>query len=414
MKIEHVEIKNFRCFKDYTMELAPKITVLIGHTGSGKNSLLRAIAHAVSFILAPSKHPNKDKSLDTSNGSCGMLHIPIQDFWHDKETHTPTEFVSIKATGTFEDKQLSWEFKSTALQHPQTQTTLYHKAYKTVWEQVQKTKTIPLLAYYSEAYPQPPDTATVPGDKILNGKSANLRNFGHVHWDNQDTYTPIWQTRFLLCYMNWFKTETKWRMLIYETRKVISHEFCEINDVMGLKAEKERLRKMALKEQKEWKAISDCLRDFSRSSRGFSVSPYKVKSVMVENKQLTADLGDKPPITFADLPIAYKRLYYILFDIAYRSYALNGNMCSPGIVMIDRIDLHLTELFQQDILRLLKKTFPRIQFIVTTQSPHIATPLNREMMVEDKLIHRLYRIEKDQIAPELMLDKMYSLKKLQF
>ena len=40
-----------------------------------------------------------------------------------------------------------------------------------------------------------------------------------------------------------------------------------------------------------------------------------------------------------------------------------------GIVLIDEIDLHLHIEFQKEILPLLLKIFPKIQFIITTHSP---------------------------------------------
>ena len=50
----------------------------------------------------------------------------------------------------------------------------------------------------------------------------------------------------------------------------------------------------------------------------------------------------------------------------------NGN----GVVLIDEIDLHLHPLWQKEILQALVKTFPSLQFIVTTHSPYVVTHLD--------------------------------------
>lgn len=47
------------------------------------------------------------------------------------------------------------------------------------------------------------------------------------------------------------------------------------------------------------------------------------------------------------------------------------NRDGEGIVLIDEIELHMHPSWQRRILGVLKKTFPNIQFIVTTHSPQI-------------------------------------------
>ncbi|MCS5713519.1 AAA family ATPase [Herbiconiux sp. CPCC 205716] len=51
---------------------------------------------------------------------------------------------------------------------------------------------------------------------------------------------------------------------------------------------------------------------------------------------------------------------------------------APGVVLIDEIDLHLHPLWQQRILPQLRKTFPRVQFIVTTHSPQVLSTVEAE------------------------------------
>ena len=44
---------------------------------------------------------------------------------------------------------------------------------------------------------------------------------------------------------------------------------------------------------------------------------------------------------------------------------------TPGIVTIDELDLHLHPKWQRDVVLDLRKTFPEIQFIVTSHSPFL-------------------------------------------
>lgn len=65
----------------------------------------------------------------------------------------------------------------------------------------------------------------------------------------------------------------------------------------------------------------------------------------------------------------------LLGDIARRVAMANPCHDNPlegdGVVMIDEIDLHLHPAWQRKILNVLKKTFPNIQFIITTHSPQV-------------------------------------------
>ena len=62
-------------------------------------------------------------------------------------------------------------------------------------------------------------------------------------------------------------------------------------------------------------------------------------------------------------------------DIARRVAMANPCRDNPlegdGVVMIDEIDLHLHPAWQRKMLRVLKNTFPNIQFIITTHSPQV-------------------------------------------
>ena len=63
----------------------------------------------------------------------------------------------------------------------------------------------------------------------------------------------------------------------------------------------------------------------------------------------------------------------------------------PGVVLIDEIELHLHPGWQRDIIPRLERTFPNVQFIVTTHSPQVLSQLRPEniKIIEDfKLVER--------------------------
>ena len=56
-----------------------------------------------------------------------------------------------------------------------------------------------------------------------------------------------------------------------------------------------------------------------------------------------------------------------------------------GLVLIDELDLYLHPLWQVGLVRALKATFPRVQFIVTTHSPMLLPGLERDEIIHLKL-----------------------------
>lgn len=77
----------------------------------------------------------------------------------------------------------------------------------------------------------------------------------------------------------------------------------------------------------------------------------------------------------------------IVSEIAHRCIELNGFLGSdavkmtPGVVMIDEIDLYLHPHWQRHVLQDLTKAFPMIQFIVSTHSPFIVQSLQEGQLV---------------------------------
>ncbi|MEG0579917.1 MAG: AAA family ATPase, partial [Niameybacter sp.] len=61
---------------------------------------------------------------------------------------------------------------------------------------------------------------------------------------------------------------------------------------------------------------------------------------------------------------------------------------TPGIVLIDEIDLHLHPEWQRKVVGDFKRVFPEVQFVVTTHSPFIIQSLEEgELRNLDKLSH---------------------------
>ena len=76
------------------------------------------------------------------------------------------------------------------------------------------------------------------------------------------------------------------------------------------------------------------------------------------------------------LSAGYQSLIWMIFDIAYRMAVLNPFLTetitnTPGLVLIDELDVHLHPRWQWNVIAVLRHTFPNVQFIATTHSPII-------------------------------------------
>jgi len=87
--------------------------------------------------------------------------------------------------------------------------------------------------------------------------------------------------------------------------------------------------------------------------------------------------------SFAMLSEGYRNMVAMVADIAWRAAVLNpqhgpeAHLRSEGVVLIDELDLHLHPAWQHRVVNDLRRTFPRVQFIVTTHSPQIVASVAR-------------------------------------
>ncbi|MCT8249548.1 AAA family ATPase [Proteus faecis] len=94
--------------------------------------------------------------------------------------------------------------------------------------------------------------------------------------------------------------------------------------------------------------------------------------------------SDKDKYTFQTLSAGYSSILSIYTDLIMRVEMWEVTPDNiEGIIFIDEIDAHLHVSLQKQILRFFVKSFPKVQFIVTTHSPFVVTS------VEDVVIYDL-------------------------
>lgn len=86
--------------------------------------------------------------------------------------------------------------------------------------------------------------------------------------------------------------------------------------------------------------------------------------------------------TFNELSDGYRNVVAIAADLAIKAAMLNPQLAdralemTPGVVLIDELDLHLHPKWQRRVIGDLRRTFPMLQFICTTHSPFLIQSLD--------------------------------------
>ncbi len=376
MYLKKLHISNFRCFRDYTIEFAPGVTVLFGKNGSGKSTLIHAIHKALSFAFKNDKV--EEGELTLSSGFPTLRpnqYRKKEDIVRDEKSGLSLPYICIHAEADFLETTLDWDMYALTSTFA-LQPSKYKTAYKLLMSRIKETGTFPVFAYFSDSFPHISTKAST-----LSKTQLSLRNLGYLGWDDETAYSDLWITRLTKIWTIWNRA----KMNVMQEESALAK--CEklkasggINeneyreDVDLLRARLENALKDFNKYNPEISSIRECLVNFSKKLPGIDVqnvfvSVYEEDGLCLETKD-----GQNPP--FEKLPAGYKRIFYMALDIAYRSYILNGTTDSEGIVVIDEIDLHLHPALEQVILQCFQETFPNIQFIVSTHSPLVLTDID--------------------------------------
>ena len=339
MKLNRLEISKFRCFDNYRIDLAPGINVLYGFNGAGKTSLINAIHKALSFIFADFKGHNDLGRIGAGNPSLRVETFKPTDsvMFINPETGNPDPELWIKASAEIEgiDGPKEWCQKastSTYKLQPRLYTPLAIEFATNVQNNI---VALPVLAYYSDSYPH------IESRTQLAEKVSPYRSFGYHQWNEDSACSWIWIDKLENALQTKTQMEQKLRELDSSNPRTQNLYEKYSADLITANAEIE--------------AVRSALRTFSHDDSQWEVYdflltyPRRIKTLSL------VDINGKQH-DFRLLPAGYRRLYYMVMDIAYRAHILNrgtdmeNTNDSPGIVIIDEIDLHLHPSLQRSVL----------------------------------------------------------------
>ncbi|MFH4666327.1 retron Ec78 anti-phage system effector ATPase PtuA [Vibrio cidicii] len=375
--LSSMHLTDFRRFTDLDISFDEKVTVLIGTNGAGKTSVADAIAKTLSWL-----NNNLEKTDVVGRPVTESdIHVDSKEFsevatkfkFDDQNTFdvsigsTVLGYEGSSPTDVVDIRQVAHMYKSTA-KNP----SIY----------------IPLLVFYSversDFSLSSTITETASGDSVSNRFSdlkTALDGSGKLE-DFSKLYIEL---------VNRAKGEENKE--IQELKVQIATLQATIDDVYADQVPPENdifnaklnAKKQELENLVKTKSSSKYQRHLELVNQAIEALVPDVKNLEVDRSSGKARLmvdnfGNR--VNIAQLSQGQKMLVALSGDLARRLVKLNPDSDAPlhshGIVVIDEIELHLHPKWQQEILIGLQKTFPNLQFIVTTHSPQVLSTVDKD------------------------------------
>jgi len=367
MKLKYIDISNVLCYKQFHVDLVNGTNVFIGRNGSGKTSLIKSIVYALNFIMSNDKSLGGD-FVTSGNPDLRLRSVGIDEFYRPNGSEVSPD-CCIAGCIDVDGEDVKWEMYKRATAKSEPYPTKYRDAYNAFIANYKTTGKLPLLAYYSDSYPHVAATYSQFASNEI-GRSGNiLRNMGYYKWSDETACLDLWRNRYVNSVI---------RSL---SDNVISPE---IN------------------------FVETCIKTFTSSNDNDTIfDAYTVKDLEVyypvngKLPMLRLVMSNGRRSAFEELPSGYRRLYSIVFDIAYRIWILNPQKPAEtsGVVIIDEVDLHLHPALSTIVMEQYHKTFPNVQFIVSTHSPMIVSSLNTSNG-ENQIIDLSRHSQQAQVIPD--------------
>lgn len=425
MKLKNIHIQNFRGFKDFQVEFAQNTTVFIGKNGTGKTSLISAVKKGLSFMFAKSK--KYKKSLSESN-NCTVRSFSLWDSRFDEIERAFTFPIANYFEAYLDEKEIKWtsyKKQDPGSLHP----TLYKDALNSILQGYNNSKdyNLPLISFFSDSYPHIQSNLGQNASRIAR-MDVLPRDFGYYAWDENSNCAELWQSRYIKI-SNYLrdleddieKTEESIDFMDIQIRNKDEYDEHKIPEWEKRKNQLiEKLSRLKADNfeidfRREKDFIDEKIRFFTKPLREdlqFLNSEFQIDRISVNRPDkksfsLEFSFNSGKTMHFEILPAGYKRLLSIVFDVAYRSYILNGDKVTSGIVIIDEIELHLHPILQQEVLERFRTTFPNIQFIISTHSPLVVSNLKESDQYGHNRVIKLF--EEDGDFKRQNIDNVYGV-----
>lgn len=343
MRILRAKIRNFRAIEYASVPFHPQLTVLIGDNASAKTTILDAVVVSMSPIIE-----GIGKSRRSSVQPDDFRVLPKSDiFGFDDRPRSDEVVISVDTDqgelgGSF-TRELTSKDRFEVL--PSLNTGLYRSLRHMYADGVDQV--LPIIAYYRES------------------RAINER----------DRDRDLFQSGY---------------------QRVRSRRSALIGALSGRSVYSELIRwfeeteNFELRQQRELgEDHRDPRLEAVRSAVSKMIPGVSNLRMVGHPPKLMMDISlpDTVPgtLTLDQLSSGYRVMLALVMDLARRMADLNPDLPNPletpGVVLIDEIDLHLHPRWQQLVVPSLLSTFPAVQFVISTHSPQVLTTINEDNII---------------------------------
>ncbi len=335
MRIDELRVFNYRRFVDRAFTFAERFTLLIGANGAGKTAVVDALTISLGAALmavptAPTRPIHRQEVRRTYRQAGETVHLV---------EHNPTR---VMAWGSVDDHQIEWsrELKSTKLRTTRQHARPVRRAMADLIDRCAEDNdtVLPCIGYYG--------TGRLWAEQRLSAGGLDPGKPKPRYAGYRNCLTPTSSARHLVA---WVK-----RLALIQAQRG------------------KRLETL----QAVYAAIVGCVEDAVDAAFDFA------------EDDIVIEFSDASRFPFFLLSDGQRSMAATAADIAMRCAQLNPHLNgqalteTPGVVLIDEIDLHLHPRWQRRVVEDLCRTFPRVQFIATTHSPFIIQSIHRNAVVD--------------------------------
>jgi len=337
MRLDRLHIQNFRCYEDATFDFQPGFNLVVGVNGSGKTSLLQAVA--VSFIEYASTIKLQSIALALED-----VRFVINKF--EGRSRIERMFpLRLEAQGEILGVK-KWETTHASEYFPPLVndelglTTDKEFVKFDLGESIE----LPVLVFYRS-------------NRQWIGANVSAEFAAQQRISRLDGYT------------NWFDAVT------------------DLKDFESWLIGKTLERMQNLLDAKS--ALPPFDDELAWVNQAIEIALPKTKNLRYDLRlqSLLIDVEGEKTIPFDSLSDGQRGMVALFADIARRMCILNPHMGkdvlknTSGVVIIDELDIHLHPAWQRSIVPALKQAFPKVQFIAASHSPQIIGSLRPEEVI---------------------------------
>lgn len=365
MRIDRLQVKNFKGFEARTFDFprsesgSGSFHLIVGHNGQGKTSALDALAVAAgAWLLGIRGHDSRHIREED-------IRIKILTF-EDTERIEPQLPVVVEAQGMAQGQNIDWKreliSRKTTTKDARKLKLLAEKAVQQL-QQGEVSVTLPLVSYYGAGrlWLEPNAPRTI----------ETKLEWGKFEWGKSNTRRATEEEKVAERYGS--------RLAGYRF-SVDSRS--SPGDLLAWLRLEQRLSDHRGRDSIQFRVVKGAIQKAVEGCTRIAFDP---------RLGLLLDIEGQARLPFGNLSDGQRNMVAMIGDLAFKAAQLNPHLGedvlnqTPGIVLIDELDLHLHPRWQHHVVDDLREMFPLVQFVATTHSPFVIQSMRsgEELIVLD-------------------------------